>query len=186
MLRLDPRHRHSVVQSPCFTLPSCLRAVVPSCRLCASSDRRVITHLPSLLGKTFYKSGPKRPIPVSLAPNAERVDGKRVKKDKKHALTPRIAPKDRGPAQVATPADAAREIEKALTATTVRGTTRRVQGVATRQSSERWLALPLLAVPVALLAFAVTVHRWASPPTDLQPVARSTPPVTLATVCGLG
>ena len=83
------------------------------------ADDRIVTYLPALLGKTFYKSGSKRPIPINLSPKPERVDGKRVKKDKKHALTPRTRQGDRAHAQVAIPHDAAKEIEKALSATTV-------------------------------------------------------------------
>ena len=46
------------------------------------ADDRVITYLPTLLGKTFYKSGAKRPIPVSLEGRRQNVDeagNKRIK-----------------------------------------------------------------------------------------------------------
>ncbi|KAG9241905.1 ribosomal protein L1p/L10e family-domain-containing protein [Calycina marina] len=42
------------------------------------ADERIITRLPKVLGKTFYGTTKYRPIPVSLAANPERVDGKRV------------------------------------------------------------------------------------------------------------
>jgi len=46
------------------------------------ADDRIITHLPKLLGKTFYKSTTKRPIPVSLQAPAPKTDGKRIAKAK--------------------------------------------------------------------------------------------------------
>jgi ribosome biogenesis protein UTP30 len=42
------------------------------------ADDRIINQLPKLLGKTFFKSTAKRPIPVVLMAARERVDGKRV------------------------------------------------------------------------------------------------------------
>ncbi|KAL9095238.1 MAG: hypothetical protein Q9165_002494 [Trypethelium subeluteriae] len=122
------------------------------------ADDRIITYLPSLLGKTFYKSGPKRPIPISLAPKPERVDGKRVKNNKKHALTPRIAPKDRGPAQVATPTDAAREIEKALTATTVQLSPSTSTSVRIARSGKGWT--PEMVKRNVEVAVEQLVEKW--------------------------
>ncbi|KAK3318720.1 ribosomal protein L1p/L10e family-domain-containing protein [Apodospora peruviana] len=46
------------------------------------ADDRIINRLPSALGKTFFKSTVKRPIPVVLMAKREKVDGKRVPKPK--------------------------------------------------------------------------------------------------------
>ncbi|KAK4442451.1 ribosomal protein L1p/L10e family-domain-containing protein [Podospora aff. communis PSN243] len=46
------------------------------------ADDRVLNRLPSALGKTFYKSTVKRPIPVVLMAQRAKVDGKRVPADK--------------------------------------------------------------------------------------------------------
>lgn len=67
------------------------------------ADDRIITGLPKLLGKTFYKSTTKRPIPVSIAAPAPKTDGKRIKKAK--------GEESRG---AATPQAIAAEIEKAI------------------------------------------------------------------------
>ncbi|KAI9705351.1 MAG: hypothetical protein M1820_005181 [Bogoriella megaspora] len=103
------------------------------------ADDRIITHLPSLLGKTFYKSGSKRPIPVNLSPQPEKVEGKRVKKEKKHALTPRQPASD-DKTKVATPADAAKEIEKALSATTVQLSASTSTSVRVGRTGKGWTA----------------------------------------------
>ncbi|KAL6856734.1 ribosomal protein L1 [Trichoderma novae-zelandiae] len=66
-------------------------------------DDRIINRLPKILGKTFYKSTLKRPVPVVLKPKARKVDGKRAKPQKKE-----------GEVNAGSPADIAREIEKAL------------------------------------------------------------------------
>lgn len=71
------------------------------------ADDRVITALPKLLGKTFYKSTTKRPVPISLQ-EVPKTDGKRIKKAKGEA--------SRG---AATPKAIATEIEKALNGTLV-------------------------------------------------------------------
>ena len=42
------------------------------------ADSRIINRLPKALGKTFYKTTTKRPIPVVLMAQREKVDGKRV------------------------------------------------------------------------------------------------------------
>ncbi|KAK3294216.1 ribosomal protein L1p/L10e family-domain-containing protein [Chaetomium fimeti] len=42
------------------------------------ADDRIINRLPKALGKTFYKTTTKRPIPVVLMAPREKVDGKRV------------------------------------------------------------------------------------------------------------
>lgn len=53
------------------------------------ADSRIINRLPRALGKTFYKTTTKRPIPVTLMAQREKVDGKRVaskaKKEKRDA-----------------------------------------------------------------------------------------------------
>lgn len=46
------------------------------------ADDRIITMLPKLLGKTFYSSTTKRPIPVSLEAPRDRTDGKRIARAK--------------------------------------------------------------------------------------------------------
>ncbi|KAL7900484.1 ribosomal protein L1p/L10e family domain-containing protein [Trichoderma sp. SZMC 28014] len=66
-------------------------------------DDRIINRLPKILGKTFYKTTLKRPVPVVLKPKARKVDGKRTKPQKKE-----------GEINAATPAEIAKEIEKAL------------------------------------------------------------------------
>ncbi|KAK4109837.1 ribosomal protein L1 [Canariomyces notabilis] len=42
------------------------------------ADDRIINRLPKALGKTFYKTTTKRPVPVVLMAQREKVDGKRV------------------------------------------------------------------------------------------------------------
>lgn len=71
------------------------------------ADDRIVTRLVSTLGKAFYKSGVKRPLPINIAA-IEKVDGKRVKKDqrKKNDDSPSSA--------VASPTVVAKEIERAL------------------------------------------------------------------------
>ncbi|KUJ17047.1 ribosomal protein L1 [Mollisia scopiformis] len=46
------------------------------------ADDRIIVSLPKLLGKTFYKSTTKRPIPVNIAAPAPKTDGKRIARAK--------------------------------------------------------------------------------------------------------
>lgn len=46
------------------------------------ADDRIINQLPKVLGKTFFKTTAKRPIPVVLMAARERVDGKRVARPK--------------------------------------------------------------------------------------------------------
>jgi ribosome biogenesis protein UTP30 len=66
------------------------------------ADDRIITQLPKLLGKTFYKGTVKRPIPVSIQAPPARSDGKKIAKAKGEA--------SRGAGH---PKAVAREIEKA-------------------------------------------------------------------------
>ncbi|KAL8940631.1 MAG: hypothetical protein Q9216_002710 [Gyalolechia sp. 2 TL-2023] len=68
------------------------------------ADARVITMLPKVLGKTFYKSN-KKPIPVSLEPHRQTdASGKRVKPSSSTEGSKTIAP----------PQQIAKEIEKTL------------------------------------------------------------------------
>lgn len=55
------------------------------------ADDRIITQLPKILGKTFYKSSSKRPIPVDMQAPKARVDGKSVarSKDNKSTIEPK-------------------------------------------------------------------------------------------------
>ncbi|KAI1379470.1 ribosomal protein L1 [Hypoxylon crocopeplum] len=45
-------------------------------------DTRIINRLPKILGKTFYKTTAKRPIPVEIQARLPKSDGKRVKRTK--------------------------------------------------------------------------------------------------------
>jgi ribosome biogenesis protein UTP30 len=42
------------------------------------ADDRIVTQLPKLLGKTFYKASTKRPVPINMQAPAPRSDGKRI------------------------------------------------------------------------------------------------------------
>ncbi|KPM40135.1 hypothetical protein AK830_g6445 [Neonectria ditissima] len=66
-------------------------------------DDRIINRLPKVLGKTFFKTQQKRPIPVVLQAKASKVDGKRVKRTKTE-----------GTVNAGTAAEIAKEVEKAL------------------------------------------------------------------------
>lgn len=95
-------------------------------------DERIINRLPKALGKTFYKTTVKRPVPVVLAKRRPRgADGKRAKapKKKKAATTvdgdAALAAEDQAAAVEAakaaarTPAQLAAEIQRALGAAVV-------------------------------------------------------------------
>ncbi|KJK92215.1 hypothetical protein H633G_03892 [Metarhizium anisopliae BRIP 53284] len=71
------------------------------------ADDRIINRLPKVLGKTFYKTTAKRPIPVVLSAKRPKADGKRAKRDRT------TKDKDDG-INAGTAADIAKEIEKAL------------------------------------------------------------------------
>jgi ribosome biogenesis protein UTP30 len=71
-------------------------------------DDRIINRLPKVLGKTFYKTTQKRPVPVSLQAKAPKQDGKRQKRQKTE-----------GQVNAGTPADIAKEVEKAIGAALV-------------------------------------------------------------------
>ncbi|KAF5245578.1 hypothetical protein FANTH_7213 [Fusarium anthophilum] len=66
-------------------------------------DDRIINRLPKLLGKTFYKTTQKRPVPVNLQAKAPKVDGKRQKRVKTE-----------GTVNAGTPAEIAKEVQKAI------------------------------------------------------------------------
>jgi ribosome biogenesis protein UTP30 len=74
------------------------------------ADDRIVSRLPDALGKVFYKSTTKRPIPIRIS-EQDKVDGKRVKKpkDTKKSAEAKLA-------AVATPAVVAREIARSLNA----------------------------------------------------------------------
>lgn len=95
-------------------------------------DDRIINRLPKALGKTFYKTTVKRPVPVVLAKRRPRgADGKRVKapKKKKAATTvdgdATLQAEDQAEAVAAalaaarTPAQIAAEIQKAISSAVV-------------------------------------------------------------------
>ena len=65
------------------------------------ADDRIITLLSKALGKTFYKTTAKRPIPVSLSEPVPRTDGKKIARAK-------------GASNAASPKAIAAEIEKAI------------------------------------------------------------------------
>ena len=72
------------------------------------ADDRIITYLAKILGKTFYKTTPKRPIPVHLEDWKPRV--------KKNAALPSTkGPKEpSNPRSIASPPTLAKEIERTL------------------------------------------------------------------------
>lgn len=71
------------------------------------ADDRIITRLPKALGKVFYKGTAKRPIPVDLAPSSSS------KNESPKPPTTKTS-KDERNAEVGSPQQVAREIEKAL------------------------------------------------------------------------
>ncbi|TVY23289.1 putative ribosome biogenesis protein [Lachnellula hyalina] len=73
------------------------------------ADDRIITSLPKLLGKTMYKGGSKRPIPISISAPVPKTDGKRIK-----AAKGEEEKRDAASGQAI-----AKEIEKALSGTVV-------------------------------------------------------------------
>jgi ribosome biogenesis protein UTP30 len=74
------------------------------------ADDRIVSRLPDALGKVFYKSTTKRPIPIRIS-EQDKVDGKRVKrsKDKKKGAEDKFA-------EVAAPSVVAKEITRSLNA----------------------------------------------------------------------
>ena len=77
------------------------------------ADSRIVTMLPNILGKTFYK-GPKRPMPVNLEPSRpkDRITGKR----RPRAMTSASEELSRA---VASPKLFAQEVERALSSTQI-------------------------------------------------------------------
>lgn len=67
------------------------------------ADDRIITLLPKLLGKTFYKTTTKRPVPISIQAEAPKSDGKRIARAKGED-----APKAAEPKKIAA------EVQKAI------------------------------------------------------------------------
>ena len=83
------------------------------------ADDRIITFLPTLLGKIFYRGGSKRPVPVNLTVGAPKDASQ--KKDKSIPKNP-LPPRKTGPREgklAGGPVQVAREIEKALTSALV-------------------------------------------------------------------
>ncbi|KAK2028012.1 ribosomal protein L1 [Colletotrichum zoysiae] len=75
------------------------------------ADDRIVSRLPKALGKTFYRTTAKRPVPVVLSAKAPRdADGKRAKPQEKKAP---------GAVNAGTPQEIAAEIEKAIGAALV-------------------------------------------------------------------
>lgn len=74
------------------------------------ADERIAPRLVGELGKTFYKSSTKRPIPVVLAQTDKDENGKRIKAP----LPRKTTPKDEKVALVASPKIIAAEIERAI------------------------------------------------------------------------
>ncbi|KFY44753.1 hypothetical protein V494_01335 [Pseudogymnoascus sp. VKM F-4513 (FW-928)] len=68
------------------------------------ADDRIITQLPKNLGKTFYKTTTKRPIPVNMQASAPRAEGKRVPKAQRESAEKTLIE----------PKSLAKEVEKAL------------------------------------------------------------------------
>lgn len=68
------------------------------------ADDRIITQLPKNLGKTFYKTTTKRPIPVNMQAPAPRAEGKRVPKAQRESAEKALIE----------PKSLAKEVEKAL------------------------------------------------------------------------
>jgi len=78
------------------------------------ADDRIVTYLPGILGKVFYKSGSKRPIPVSIAGERDRDEGgKRIKRDPADSLRAKENKEDHSRG-VGMAAAVAKEIERAL------------------------------------------------------------------------
>ena len=87
------------------------------------ADDRVVLLLPKLLGKVFYQTGAKRPVPVSIAASTRKrdADGRTVKKtlEERASRKSETAGAGAGAGAAATPVQVAREIEKALGAALV-------------------------------------------------------------------
>lgn len=79
------------------------------------ADDRIITYLPKILGKTFYNSTLKRPVPVALQPSKTRDE------KKKNAALPSTKPRkdDADLTSIISPPKFAQEIERTLKMTMV-------------------------------------------------------------------
>lgn len=73
------------------------------------ADDRVVTYLPKVLGKVFYKGGSKRPVPVSLEGKRQSVDESTGEKRKKLSEGGSKVVKEE-----VKPEDVGRELERAL------------------------------------------------------------------------
>lgn len=72
------------------------------------ADHRIVTYLPQVLGKVFYKGGAKRPIPVTLEGKRQNVDEQGNKRQKLAEGGKKVVKDEVKPAEIA------REIEKTL------------------------------------------------------------------------
>ncbi len=72
------------------------------------ADDRIVTRLPSTLGKVFYKGTSKRPIPVDVASHP-KVDGKRLRPS-----TAGVRSKEEKAAAFAAPTIIAKEVQRAI------------------------------------------------------------------------
>lgn len=77
------------------------------------ADDRIITYLPAVLGKPFYKSSVKRPVPVSLEGRRQNIDEHGNKRRKLAEGGTKVTKNDARPAEVAA------EIERALSSALV-------------------------------------------------------------------
>jgi ribosome biogenesis protein UTP30 len=77
------------------------------------ADDRIITHLPQVLGKVFYKGGSKRPVPVSLEGRKQNFDEQGNKRRKIAEGGTKVVKEEVQPAHVA------KEIERALSSALV-------------------------------------------------------------------
>ncbi|EME86890.1 uncharacterized protein MYCFIDRAFT_29407 [Pseudocercospora fijiensis CIRAD86] len=77
------------------------------------ADDRIITYLPTVLGKVFYKGGSKRPIPVTLEGKRESVDEQGNKRKRLAEGGEKVTKKD------VRPRDVAEEVKRAIGAALV-------------------------------------------------------------------
>ncbi|KAK4506035.1 hypothetical protein PRZ48_004000 [Zasmidium cellare] len=98
------------------------------------ADDRIVTYLPTVMGKVFYKGGAKRPIPISLEGKRENVDEKGNKRQKLSEGGSKVTKKE------ARPEDVAREVQKTLNSALVHlapSTTTAIKvGVASQSAEE--------------------------------------------------
>ena len=77
------------------------------------ADDRIITHLPQILGKVFYKSGSKRPVPVSLEGRRQNFDDRGNKRQRLAEGGSKVVK------SAVRPEDVAREIDRAVSSALV-------------------------------------------------------------------